>query len=284
MVLRTASNREALCPLAGLARPRYGPNPHLDGRRAVDRRRAGGHRRGMHAGTAFRFGAMDAARSIRDDPHRSMSWVCWGRAPNAAPCRAPAPRRRAGDQARGHLEPCRRSLRAATAERDGDRDDGKGLCRPSGRRERVPASLVRIEARRARGKNPTVLPGHSRRRALARVLPRLEERIRARVLVLADLAARVAVMAARIRRAAYVGALGRRRRSPIGHPRGTPAPRSDEVGRTVCRRGERRPSRDAGPLLVVLVDEACPGALPGTKPTSIMRPAGGRAALRQGRP
>ncbi len=64
--------------------------------------------------------------------------------------------------------------------------------------------LLRLETRRARGEAPTVFPAQARRRVLARALAPLEKQVRARVQVLADLAARAAMMAALIRHVADV--------------------------------------------------------------------------------
>ncbi len=261
MVLRTASNREALVPWQAL---RDRVRAESSSRRETCSRSTAG--RGPPPRNACWHclpvsGAMDAARFyVAMTRHRSMSWVVLG---EGAERRAVAARRPLGDaradQARGHLSHAGAAFARQPRSETATEMMEKAYAARRGAENVFRAILVRIEARRARGKNPTVLPGHSRLRALARVLPRLEERIRARVLVLADLAARVAVIGSRIRRAADVERARSAPEIPQRHRRGHRPLALMRSGARSAVRGERRPSRDAGPLLVVLVDEACPG-------------------------
>ncbi|SEG69601.1 TrwC relaxase [Methylobacterium sp. 190mf] len=170
---------------------------------------------------------MDAARFyVAASRHRSRSWVVLG---ESAERRAVAGRRPLGD-ARPVRPTDLWSHAAATFSRRPASETALDLMERAHVARRAAEDvfrlgLMRIETRRARGEAPTILPAQARRRVLARALVPLERRVRARVQMLADLAARAAVIAAHIRRVAEVESARKTPGIPRRPRRGAPAPR-----------------------------------------------------------
>lgn len=227
LVLRSGSGREALVPWQALRDRETGrillsqgdvqTNHSAQGLTAEECLLT------LPAGSA----GMDAAQFyVAMSRHRSKAWIVLG---EGAERRAVSARRPLGDARPIRPADLWSHAAAAFARRPQSQTATELLemayAARRGAETVFRAGLVRIEGRRARGEPPTALPAHGRRRALARALMPLEGRIRARVQVLADLAARAAVMASRIRRAAEVERARSAPEIPRRHRRGTPAPR-----------------------------------------------------------
>lgn len=170
---------------------------------------------------------MDAGRFyVAMSRHRGLSWIVLG---EGAERRAVAGRRPLGDAR--PIRPADLWSHAAVAfSRRPASETALDLMERAHVARRAAENvfrlgLARIETRQARGEAPTILPAQARRRVLARALVPLERRVRARVQMIAELAAQAATMAASIRRGTEVE---RARRTPgiTRRPgRGAPAPR-----------------------------------------------------------
>lgn len=170
---------------------------------------------------------MDAARFyVAMSRHREKSWIVLG---EGAERRAVSARRPLGDARPIRAADVWSHAAAAFARRPRSETATALMERAHaarrGAEDAFRAGLLRMEARRARGEAPTVLPAQARRRVLARALVPLEQRVRAGAQVLADLAAQAVVMAARIRRVAEIAHVEKTPEMPRRPRRGAPAPR-----------------------------------------------------------